>query len=102
MTPTETAAPPADTASRTVSAPLRTNRQIRSDEALHSLAIKAKWMLALPAAEVQWPKIPEEDLARVDGNIHRLAGLIQMCHRLSREDSNQQVKAFFEKHDLVI
>jgi len=48
-----------------------------------------------------WPKLPHEELVQVDGNFHRLAGLVQMRQQVSREEADQQVKAFLARHDVA-
>jgi hypothetical protein len=40
-------------------------------------------------------------LVQVDGNFHRLAGLVQMRQQVSREEADQQVKAFLARHEVA-
>ena len=96
MTPPETRA--GTPASKSSAA--RTNNQIRASATADGFALKAKWKTLLAQARELWPKVPAEELAGVDGNIHKLAGLVQLRYRLDREESNRQVKEFFDRHDL--
>ncbi len=96
MTPPETRA--GTVASATCAA--RTNNQIRASATADSFALKVKWKTLLASAHALWPKVPAEELAGVDGNIHKLAGLVQLRYRLDREESNRQVQEFFDQHNL--
>lgn len=76
----------------------RTKSQIKASEAAEREAVKAKWKTLVPAAQTLWPKVPQENLLGVEGNFHRLAGLVQLRYGLSREESDQQVRQFLEAH----
>jgi hypothetical protein len=78
--------------------PTRTKSQIRASAMADAAAIKSKWKTLIPAAGALWTKVHGDDLARVDGNFHKLAGLVQLRCGLSREESDKQVKDFFAKH----
>jgi hypothetical protein len=80
--------------------PLRTNRQAKAAAMASEFACKAKWKTLVAEADAQWVEIGSDDLIKVEGNFHKLAGLVQLRCRLSREESDRQVKAFFEKHAL--
>jgi len=76
----------------------RTNNQIKSTAMADGRAVKAKWKPLIAEAKTVWSKLYPEELAKVDGNFHVLAGLVQMRYQLSREESNRQVTAFLDKH----
>ncbi|MDB5985212.1 MAG: hypothetical protein JWR16_265 [Nevskia sp.] len=76
----------------------RTNNQIKAAVIADGLAAKAKWKTLLAEAKTVWTKVPPEDLAKVDGNFYKLAGLVQLRYQVSREESDRQVKDFFDKH----
>lgn len=78
--------------------PLRTNKQVRVSALAEGLAVKAKWKTLIAEAKTVWPKVPPEELATVGGNFHVLAGLVQLRYRVSREESDRQVREFFDKH----
>lgn len=90
-------APAAPVATPAPAAP-RTNNQIKSTAMADGRAVKAKWKPLIAEAKIVWSKLYPEELAKVDGNFHVLAGLVQMRYQLSREESNRQVTAFLDKH----
>ena len=75
-----------------------TKKQITASLLAKGLADKAQWKSLINEAHATWPKVSTAELAAVAGNIHALAGLVQLHHRLSREESDSQVKAFFAAH----
>jgi hypothetical protein len=101
-TPDDTQAPAAEPAiTRPAAAPQRTKNQIRASATADGIAVKVKWKTLVTQARAQWEKVPAEDLLKVDGNFHKLAGLVQLRYQLSREESDQQVREFFDKHYAV-
>ncbi|WP_051362014.1 hypothetical protein [Solimonas soli] len=58
----------------------------------------AKWKTLIPVANALWTKIHAADLARTNGDIHMLSGMVQMHYQASRQDVDRQVKAFFDQH----
>lgn len=76
----------------------RTRKQISASLLADGLALKARWKTLIADAKSVWPKISAEELASAHGDIHRLAGMVQLRCHLSREESDRQVKAFFDKH----
>lgn len=76
----------------------RTKNQIRATANADARAVKAKWKTLIAEAKSVWEKIPVEDLAQVEGNFHRLAGLVQLRYQIGREETDRQVKEFFAKH----
>jgi hypothetical protein len=94
----ESSSNPPVTAPTPAAAPARTTKQIRASALVDGRAVKAKWKTLIPEALALWPRVHAEELANVKGNFHVLAGLVQLRHQLSREESDQQVRAFFDKH----
>jgi hypothetical protein len=78
--------------------PPRTKNQIKATAMADGLAAKVRWKTLTTEAKATWEKLYPEDLARVDGNFHKLAGLVQLRYHISREESDRQVKDFFDKH----
>lgn len=78
-------------------APL-TRKQTRSNAMLATRALQLKWKTLIPEARTVWSKIHPEELATVQGDFHRLAGLVQMRYRVSRLEADQQTKSFLDKH----
>lgn len=79
----------------------RSNKQIRATAIADGLAAKRKWKTLIAEAQATWEKISPEELAEVNGSFHRLAGLVQLRQRISRVESDQQVRAFLDKHYAV-
>jgi len=77
---------------------IKTRSQQRATAVADGLALRQRWKDAIPAAQTRWPRIAIEDLKKVAGNHHRLAGLLQLRNQLSREASDVEVKAFFDTH----
>jgi len=73
-------------------------RQIKATALAGERDTKLRWKGLLPDAKALWTKVPPEDLARVNGNIHVLAGLVQMRYQTNRLDADQQVQQFFLAH----
>ena len=57
-------------------------------------AQRLKWKAMVPAAQSTWSKLETQELMQMQGNVHKLAGLIQLRYRTSREEADQQVAAF--------
>ncbi|NGY04651.1 hypothetical protein [Solimonas terrae] len=79
-----------------------TKSQTRAAVLADALAIKRKWKTLIALAGATWNKLHTEELVRVDGNFHRLAGLVQLRYAVSREEADRQTKAFFALHDLAL
>lgn len=75
----------------------RTRKQIQSAEMAEQSDVRARWKTMLPDARTTWPKVPAEELLLVRGNIHKLAGMVQLRYRVSREEADQQVKTFMTR-----
>lgn len=72
--------------------------KLRSAALAEGLAIRKQWKALIPEACTTWPKLHSEELVNVGGNFHVLAGLVQLRQRLSREDSDRQVREFLDRH----
>ena len=77
---------------------LLSKRQIKAAALANERLTRQRWKSLLPDARALWSKVPAEDLARVNGNIHALAGLVQLRYRTNREDADRQVLKFFQDH----
>lgn len=73
-------------------------KQLQSAAMAAELACKANWKRLLPQAKATFSAVPGEELAKMEGNVHRLAGAVQMRYHLSRQEADQQVKTFFEQN----
>jgi hypothetical protein len=86
------------TAAPTPSARALSKRQIKAAEMENEYLMQKRWKLMLPDAKTAWAKVPAEDLAKAKGNVHVLAGLVQLRYHTSREDADQQVRQFLLQH----
>lgn len=75
-----------------------TKNQLKAAALAEARAVKAQWRTLIADAKATWAKIHPQELASVEGNFHRLAGLVQMRYQVSREESDRQVNAFFDAH----
>ena len=94
----ESSAKPPLTPPAAAAAPARTQRQIRASLLTDEATVRSKWKTLIAQARAMWPEVHGEELANVRGDFHVLAGLVQLRHHLSREESDQQVRTFFDKH----
>lgn len=85
------------TSSRTRDVP-RTKKQISATVLSDGLAVKERWKTLIVEASAIWGKLYPEELTNVHGNFHILAGLVQLRYKIDREESDRQVKAFFDKY----
>jgi hypothetical protein len=77
---------------------VRTRKQAAASLLAEGIATKARWKALVAPARTAWPKLSVDELKTVHGDVHRLAGLVQLRCQLSREESDRQVKAFFAQH----
>lgn len=79
-------------------APLpRTRKQIQTAAMAEQSDVRTRWKNMLPDARTTWPKVPAEELVLVRGNVHKLAGMVQLRYRISREEADLQVKTFMAR-----
>ena len=72
--------------------------KLKASALAESLAIRKKWKSLIAEALATWPRLHAEELASVGGDFHILAGLVQLRQRISREESDRQVKEFLARH----
>lgn len=77
-----------------------TKSQLRALANAEAQARVAKWKTLLTVAGAVWNKLHAADLARSNGDFNVIAGLVQMHHRVSREEANSQVRSFFDQYGL--
>lgn len=76
----------------------RTRKQIQAAEMADQAAVLSRWKNMLPDARTNWPKVPAEELLLVKGNMHKLAGMVQLRYKLDRLEADLQVKTFMDLH----
>lgn len=75
-----------------------TRKQTTASLLSRGLADRQQWKTLVDEAQVIWPMISLAELASTEGNVHSLAGLVQLRQRLTRAEADLAVKAFFAAH----
>jgi uncharacterized protein YjbJ (UPF0337 family) len=59
--------------------------------------IQGKWQQQVGSAKVIWGKLTDDEILKTEGQIQRLAGLVQERYGITRDAADAQVKEFFGK-----
>ncbi|MDP3848686.1 MAG: CsbD family protein [Pseudomonas sp.] len=59
--------------------------------------LKGKWKQHVGAAKIAWGKLTEDELLESQGQLEKLAGLVQERYAVTRDEADQQVKRFLDK-----
>lgn len=62
-------------------------------------ALKGQWKQHVGAAKVAWGKLTEDELLQSEGQVQKLAGLLQQRYAMTHDEADQQVKNFLKKHN---
>lgn len=60
--------------------------------------IKGKWKQQVGAAKIAWGKLTEDELLKSEGQLQKLAGLVQERYSITRDEAEKQVKQFIAKN----
>jgi len=60
--------------------------------------VAGKWKQLTGKAKAAWGELTDDDLAKVEGNADRLAGLIQEKYGKTREEARKEVDDFFDRN----
>jgi uncharacterized protein YjbJ (UPF0337 family) len=60
--------------------------------------LEGQWKQLAGKAKVVWGDLTDDDLAKIDGNAERLAGLVQERYGRTREEAEREVKEFFDRN----
>lgn len=60
--------------------------------------IKGNWLQLKGKVKEQWGKLTDQDLDIIDGKRDQLLGRIRERHGISREEAEEQVKAWTERN----
>jgi hypothetical protein len=74
----------------------RSRKQLQAEEVARVALIQKRWSAAVPKASTLWSRLSPDELRLSRGNVHKLAGLIQLRYGTTREDSDSQVAAFMK------
>ena len=73
------------------------SRPLPIPEPFPSLNVSAPdWQYLLGDLRREWPRITRKDFEWANGDLHDLAGLIQMAYQVSGPDADRQVHHFFD------
>ncbi len=56
--------------------------------------LEGKWKHKVGSAKVLWAKLTDDELLKTEGQIQKLAGLIQERYAITREVADKQVEDF--------
>jgi len=59
--------------------------------------IKGKWKQNVGAAKIAWGKLTEDELLKSEGQVQKLAGLVQERYAITRDEADKQVQTFIDK-----
>lgn len=59
--------------------------------------IKGDWKQFKGKAQIQWGKLTDSDLEKIEGRREELAGRIQKAYGVSKDEAETQIKAFETK-----
>lgn len=88
--------PTRETPVQTALLPRLSRKQSQAALMAEQAQLRTRWKAALPFAREAWAKLSPEELQQSGGNVHRIAGLIQLRYHLSREDADLQVRTFMD------
>jgi hypothetical protein len=74
----------------------RSRKQVEAASAAQEAEMLRRWRVALPLAGTTWTRLSPDELRTSRGNVHKLAGLIQLRYQTTREESDRQVAAFIK------
>ena len=60
--------------------------------------LEGQWKQLSGKAKSVWGELTDDDLAKVEGNAERLAGLVQEKYGRTREEAEREVKEFFDNN----
>ena len=60
--------------------------------------VAGQWKQLKGKAKVAWGDLTDDELTQVDGNVERLAGLVQERYGRTREEAEREVREFFDRN----
>lgn len=61
---------------------------------------KSKWNSIKGEAKIQWSKLTDDDLLRIEGEKDKLVSKIQERYQCTKEDAAKQCNTFLARHHL--
>ncbi len=65
---------------------------------MNSDILRGKWLQLRGAVKKQWGKLTDDDLDQVNGDMDKLAGVLQERYGYSRAQAEQEVRRFETEH----
>ncbi|MDF1781264.1 MAG: CsbD family protein [Alcanivoracaceae bacterium] len=60
--------------------------------------LEGQWNQHLGSAKILWGKLTDDEILKSEGRADRLSGLVEKRYAISRDQADQQVKAFLKGH----
>ena len=60
--------------------------------------LEGNWKQLKGRAKQQWGKLTDDELDQIDGSAEELVGLVQKRYGYSREQAEQEIKAWANRH----
>lgn len=60
--------------------------------------LAGQWKQLSGKAKAAWGELTDDELTQVNGNVERLAGLIQEKYGRTREEADREVQDFFDQN----
>lgn len=61
--------------------------------------LKGNWKQLSGLVKLQWGRLTDDDLTRVEGEFDRLVGLVQKKYGLARLEAKRQVESFLNRFE---
>jgi uncharacterized protein YjbJ (UPF0337 family) len=71
---------------------------LQEHSAMNKDILAGKWKQVVGKAKQTWGKLTDDELARVEGNAERLAGLLQEKYGLSKDEATRSANTFFDQN----
>ncbi|KAF0812010.1 hypothetical protein IGB42_03552 [Andreprevotia sp. IGB-42] len=65
---------------------------------MNSDQVKGNWHQFKGKVREQWGKLTDDHLTQIDGRREQLSGKVQEAYGISREEAEEQVRDFEERH----
>lgn len=64
-------------------------------------SFKSQWNKIKGETKIQWSKLTDDDLLRIEGEKDKLVAKLQERYQCSKEDTHQQYHDFLVRHNLT-